>query len=198
MTFSRLSILLLICLCYCSPKRETQASRTSSSDGQISETQTSIEWNEKRKLNWSDFKATSISKESNVAAVTSCGFGYKTNLVLPFSKPKFIVINAFYPEQSWVKKSEQSRPELLEHEQLHFDISEVYARRLRKALSLSKLNYFNLKKESERIFDKIHKDYLLRQETYENESAFSLNAKMQTAWQVQIREELNALNEYAK
>jgi predicted secreted Zn-dependent protease len=118
--------------------------------------------------------------------------------VLPFSKPKFIVSNIFYPNQSRVKKSEQHRYELLEHEQLHFDISEVYARRLRKEFALSRLNYFNLKKQSEKIFNVVYKTYIQRQKDYENETDFSLNKQMQIVWKNTIKEELTFLKEFAK
>ena len=158
-----------------------------------------IEWRECRKLKWEDFKGIIPSgTEQSLAATTNCGFGFTTKAVFPFSKPTFTVSNIFYPELSWVNKSEQHKPELLEHEQLHFDISELYARHLRKEFKTARINYFNLKDKAEIIFKKVHAAYLLRQELYEQQTAYSLNSKMQTIWKARIKAELTALNAYIK
>ena len=158
-----------------------------------------IEWSEKRQLGWEDFKGIApVETYENIAALTNCGFGFSTRAVFPFTKPKFTVANIFYPRLSWVNKSEQYRPELLEHEQLHFDISERYARQLRMEFQTSRINYFNLKKKAEAIFKKVHSSYLLRQELYEQETNFSLNTGMQKMWKARIKDELFAMRAYAK
>ena len=45
----------------------------------------------------------------------------------------------FYPDKSWVIK-EQSSEHILNHEQLHFDITELHARKFRKQLSTLKVS----------------------------------------------------------
>jgi hypothetical protein len=199
MSFQKLFSIIFILLLSCSPKKVSRHINSQKEETTLtSRKEVKIEWTETRKLTWEDFKGTRSFTNSNLAALSNCGFGFNTNPVLPFSKPKFTVVNIFYPELSWVNKSEQDRPELLEHEQLHFDISELYARQLRKEFKTSNINYFNLKRKAEAIFQKVHASYLLRQELYEQETAFSLNKQMQIVWMSRIKDELTAMNTYTK
>ena len=151
-----------------------------------------LEWNKNRKLNWSDFKCELPTDAKNLAATTHCGFGYRSNGIGIFGRPHIEVKNIFYPELSWVRNEEANRPGLLEHEQLHFDISEIYARRLRLKLSSAKLNYFNAKRKSEAIFKEVYEQYLQRQKTYEEQTEFSLNNKSQKEWGKMIHNELES------
>jgi len=198
MRFHWLLLILVLFFFCCAPKKQSKQSGSLSKENPQIVSTTYIEWNENRKLTWGDFQGISVVNDTIIAAVTSCGFGYNTNLVFPFSTPKFTVRNLFYPLQSWIKDSEKFRPDLLEHEQLHFDIAEVYARRLRMELKASQANYFNFRKKSEQIFDKIHSAYLEKQEAYEQESAYSLNTKMQNLWKKRIEDELDSLKTFSK
>lgn len=157
-----------------------------------------IEWNASRKLTWEDFSGTPSGDLMHHAAVTNCGFGYSSNKVTAFKKPVLTVTNVFNPNLSWVQPSQINRRQLLEHEQLHFDIAELYARRLRKEFSTSRITYTNLKRKTESIFDKVYQDYLKRQEAYEKETDYSLNTQNQLEWRRTIDAELTDLNIYSK
>lgn len=111
-----------------------------------------IEWSNERKLTWFDFKRTPASDNNPFGAETNCVLALKSNSVNLFNKPKIKVINSFYCDESWVKTKNLENQSLLEHEQMHFDLSEIYARKLRKIISESKFNAFNLVKESNKLF----------------------------------------------
>ncbi|HEX8331911.1 MAG TPA: hypothetical protein VF622_04770 [Segetibacter sp.] len=157
-----------------------------------------IEWSETRKLVWADFMGSQPEDSKQNAAVTNCGFGFTSNKVTVVNKPKMTVTNVFNRNLSWVKPSQINRRELLEHEQLHFDISELYARKLRKEFLTTNLTYFNIKKKTESIFNEVHKQYIQRQQEYESQTNYSLNLQKQSEWIKIIKEELNGLKEYSK
>jgi len=82
-----------------------------------------------RSLTWSDFQGVP-DKTSDMSATTSCGLHYKSNGA--FNYPPAIIFAAMWPDNSWVKNdslSESASRELLRHEQGHFDITELYARK---------------------------------------------------------------------
>ena len=158
-----------------------------------------IEWSKDRKLTWNDFKGKSSSDPSNNAgAESNCGFGFKTNTVRVFDKVKVNIVNTFDCNASWVLLENKKSFELLEHEQLHFDLSQLYARQLRKKLAETKMNLFNFSKESKKAFDEIFLLYGERQSQYDKETNHGINNIEQNKWKKNIEKELNDLESYAE
>ena len=90
------------------------------------------------------------------------------------------------------------RRDLLEHEQGHFDLSEVYARQLRKKLDEKKLTVFNLSNDANVVFKDVYASYVDRQELYEQETQNGLDHKKQAEWSNQISRELRGLNAFTE
>lgn len=158
-----------------------------------------IEWTATRKLTWEDFKgAPKSASNTNAAAQTYCGFGFQTNRVTMFNKAKIFTLNSFTTNLSWVRPDQKYRTDLLEHEQGHFDLCEIYTRQLRKKLEEKKLTAFNLNTDANVIFKQIYASYLERQEQYEKETQYGIDRKKQMEWTIIISEELNELNSYTK
>jgi hypothetical protein len=158
-----------------------------------------IEWSASRKLTWEDFKGNPKSiSNSNVAAQTYCGFGFQTNYVTVLTKAKIFVTTTFTCNLSWVRPDQKNRADLLEHEQGHFDLCEVYARQLRKKLQEEKLTVFNLNTDANIIFKNVYALYLDRQELYEKETKYGLDKQKQNEWRMTINNELNGLSSYTK
>ncbi|MBA3674828.1 MAG: hypothetical protein H0W75_07715 [Chitinophagaceae bacterium] len=158
-----------------------------------------IEWTGNRKLTWEDFKGTPKSiSNSNAAAQTYCGFGFQTNYVTILTKTKIFVTTTFTCNLSWVRQDQKNRADLLEHEQGHFDLCEVYARQLRKKLQEKKLTVFNLNTDADIIFKDVYALYLERQELYEKETNYGLNRQKQIEWTKTISSEINELNSFTK
>ena len=144
-----------------------------------------IEWDSKRKLKWSDFKGTP-NVNSSFFAMTNSGIKYGWSSSFDGSKRtfEFVVSSYFDTDNSWVKKGKES-DSLLMHEQIHFDISELKARDLRRRLN--KFSYTkNYKFEIDSIFQKIRAEENETQELYDIESNHSLNKKEQEKWRVRI------------
>ncbi|MDO6767978.1 MULTISPECIES: DUF922 domain-containing protein [Cellulophaga] len=146
-------------------------------------------WNANKKLKWSDFKGEPQNKRA--AAVTASGLTYR------FSTTKnkgrvvsvdFIVSSYFYPNKSWY------RPEvcdsiILSHEQLHFDITEIYAQKFRMRLEKAEFSN-NVKAEVKAIYKQINIELNDFQNLYDSETNFSRDREQQLLWSNKIAEAL--------
>ncbi|HMI78622.1 MAG TPA: hypothetical protein VK484_07500 [Ferruginibacter sp.] len=156
-----------------------------------------IEWTANRKLTWEDFKGTpKTASNSTLAAQAYCGFGFQTTGVTMFNKAKIFTLNTFTTSLSWVRPDQKDRTDLLEHEQGHFDLCEVYTRQLRKKLEEKKLTAFNLNTDANVIFKNVYASYLDRQELYEKETNHGLDREKQIEWTKLIGAELSGLNNF--
>lgn len=154
-----------------------------------------IIWSANRKLTWDDFKGSPKPiSNTNVAATSYCGFGFETNRVALFKKIKIYTKAVFDCKLSWVAKDQVGRQDLLEHEQTHFDLCEVYSRILRKRIEEKKLTVFSIKNEGNAIFKEVYDSYLNRQELYEKETNYGLNRQKQIEWTKKVEKELAKLN----
>jgi len=156
-----------------------------------------IVWSQDRKLVWSDFKGTSKPVPGqDVAAVTNCGISVNTNRVTMLKKPVFFIKAVFYCNQSWYRKDSTITPAILQHEQKHFDLCEVYARHLRQQLNSANLNAQNLNKEANRIFNEVNGDYNKRQALYDKETRHGQDKEAQARWNEVIADELNEMQAF--
>lgn len=144
-------------------------------------------WNEHGKLSWSDFRGPveAISDES--AAATHCGIGFKTCTVQ--GKPKVIVYNTFYTNRSWVKNDAKIQS-VLDHEQGHFDLCEIYTRKLRERMNNFNFEITDVKSALMSIYNEVKNEYESRQMAYESETVHGTNIPEQQRWIQIIAHEL--------
>lgn len=153
-------------------------------------------WKATKKLTWADFKGKPIAN-SNAAALTASGitFGYSVktanNRIIDYTTS---VEAHFYPNKSWYKTT-NATPYILAHEQLHFDITELYARKFRQQISKLKLNQ-NIKSQLKRLHTAINKALSNTQNKYDEQTHHSINKKAQAQWQTYIAAELKKLDAY--
>lgn len=156
-----------------------------------------LAWNEKKPLSWKDFQGEPNHRISYDAS-TNSGMSYSWSLSTSAKgKNEFVyeVKSNFYPNLSWVKEKEKN-DHLLAHEQLHFDISELHARKLRKAM----LEYClgkDIKMDLRDIYHRIESDRQRMQEQYDAESRHSLDRENEAKWQEFVKLELRKLQAYA-
>jgi len=150
-----------------------------------------IDWSPSNKLTWADFQA-EPDKNSSVAALTSTNikidFGY-ANATLQYH-----IRCRFDKAKSWGRVKNDY---ILMHEQAHFDIAEIYARKLNKALKKYTPDAANISKEVNKIYNDMMQEYYDRQDEYDKETNFSINHTKQAEWLKKISDELSDLKEYA-
>jgi hypothetical protein len=156
----------------------------------------SIIWSGDLELEWSDFKA-DPKPQGNAAALTASGitFGFsstktKTELV-DFT---FDVKSHFYPNQSW-RINEPLSDIVLAHERLHFDITEIFARKFRQRIANTTFT-MNINVEMERIHNAINNELSEMQNKYDKETNHSQIVEKQMEWQKLIGLEINKLSKY--
>ena len=153
-----------------------------------------IEWKNNRPLTWEDF-IDKPDKGSPYYALTYSGISLSSHYE---GEALFVKVNCtFSPNQSWVKKGKETA-DLLLHEQMHFNITEIHARKIRQAIS--KLDKTNPKKIIEKVddlFNLYFKESIKMQSKYDRETDHSVNTKEQIKWNKLIKTELDKLNAYA-
>lgn len=87
--------------------------------------QSKVAWDAEDRLDWESFEG-QPEHQSNYDATIFSNINYRYRV--EFGEVKSIVVAHFDPHKSWHKKGKEA---LLEHEKMHFDITEVYAAKLR-------------------------------------------------------------------
>jgi hypothetical protein len=156
-----------------------------------------IEWNLKYKLSWSDFLG-KPDEDIFGSAMTS----YKIEIIPSEVKvdendrvrgyENLSVKANFYKYYSWAI---ENNIQLLHHEQLHFDIAELFARKIRKEFKKSQLNKearFTTYLEHYNLLWKECREY---QKRYDHETRNGLETEINEKWIVKINEELEVLQD---
>lgn len=160
-------------------------------------TQQKISYDDHPVLTWSDFKGAPVY-DSEFHANTNSGFSYTWSYKTTNGEVdlQYEVYSTFYPNGSWVHPDHKT-DKLLKHEQAHFDISEIHARKLRKAMQAYKPGR-NIRKDLQKLYNYIELERVKMQGEFDLESAHSMNSQAEMKWQAHIAKELDKLKEYAK
>ena len=157
-----------------------------------SDTFQQVEWTEERKLSWDDFRG-EPNPSSHAHAATAIRIS-----AAPYYKNKklyYSVTTFFDPSQSWCRsKSEQ----LLRHEQLHFDIAELYARKVRKRISELRSRGVKDVKTINAEIQKLLDESNRVDATYDKKTIHGANPERQRRWEENILYQLRNLASYAK
>jgi len=152
-----------------------------------------IIWDKNRPLTWENFKDAPDNKSEH-AAISSSIIKWK---IKAKEDSTIIIINCFFnPARSWIKIEKQTYS-LLKHEQLHFDISELYARKLRQTILSQKLVQKDLTLGLKIVVadnDKLLNEY---QDRYDLETNHSKEESKQAEWERKIAFELKSLEKYS-
>lgn len=143
-------------------------------------------WEEGRLISWKNFIGTP-KHNSSIAAFTTVSL--RTEIV---SKNSVLVENCMIENKSWVEKHSKTEY-LLKHEQYHFHLAEIIARRMRKDISMIKTPTISAVKT---IFDERMEEYESLQQLYDEETNHSIDSIMQIKWQEKIDIELIALAQF--
>lgn len=157
-----------------------------------SETPDIIYWEAKDKLNWEDFQGRPDHQHKYISALTSSGIlhyrGCENGEII------YKVRAYFEKKESWFKE-EAHNDYILAHEQLHFDITELYARKLRKLLSERK---FECGQEVafEDFITHFVSAWESKQMAYDAITYHSVDKKKQKDWKHKIAMELSLLENF--
>lgn len=146
--------------------------------------QDTIQWHHSYKLSWEDFQGIPDSS-SKYKAVSSPSINY----FLSYNKESFSykVLCHFNKKKSWVKLKDDL---LLAHEQGHFDIAEVFARKLRVLFKSYVFNAITIEEDFKKMYEEIKKERDKIDSLYDSETQFSMNKQKQLFWTKKIAQNL--------
>lgn len=149
-----------------------------------------IDWSTEKKLSWDDFKGNAL-KTGDVAALTATHLGFSYNIVN--GKISYTIECRFEKNKSWGKVKTNW---ILNHEQGHFDIAEIFSRKLFKAVSAYRFNRATFQSDLDIIYQKIVEEKDQYQQLYDLETDHSRNKLKQEEWWKKISEDLNDLKSW--
>lgn len=161
------------------------AGQTSSAPGQANSVPR--DWTEQR-LTWDDFLARPDAA-SKGAALTA--YEIQARTMCETDGPAFHVTVRFLPGQSWVKPR-QRNAQILAHEQGHFDLAEVTARRLRGELALLDLGCAEGNAAFTNLVANFQSRDLELQRSYDRQTMFGTGSEAQKHWEARIKSWLRA------
>jgi hypothetical protein len=150
-----------------------------------------MDWASSRRLTWSDYKADPNPNSDAAASTTTLiGIEYKMNN----GNFDYSITCKFSLSRSWgLHKTEY----ILAHEQGHFDIAEIFARKLHKAMGEYTFNSRTYQKDLRKIYQDIMKEKEDFQNTYDRETNHSIKKDKQAEWLVKIAGMLEDYKGYA-
>jgi len=158
------------------------------------EYETQIVWNKNRQLEISDFKASTDKRP--FTAVTYSGFRYRIEGRPAFpNKYKLFVETYFDCNLSYFKRTEYDSL-VLAHEQIHFDISELYARKFVEQVKKEAKDLPQFMAKGEKIFRQIWEENQIKQDEYDTE--VYADKEKQPKWNKWIAEELKRYEPYSE
>lgn len=147
-----------------------------------------LEWNASRRLSWADYKA-SPNPESDAAASTTTYLGIDYDITS--NSFRYKIYSRFSKTQSW---GLHKTAYILTHEQGHFDIAEIFARKLYKKMSDYTFNKKTYEKDLKKIYEDVTKEKEEMQNKYDKETNHSINKEEQADW---LKKIAAMLDEYA-
>jgi hypothetical protein len=150
-----------------------------------------IVWDSATKLTWVDFRGKVDAKSAFDAATVS---GIRYRLSLGGEGLSDTVTAVFYTAESWVRRGTGGS---LIHEQGHFDITEIFARKLRKRIREFVPRRGDLAHQLNLLYEEVERDREAMERLYDEETRHSTDVARQAEWNGRIRAALKELGAFA-
>lgn len=149
-------------------------------------------WSKTKKLQWSDFQnPVKPTKEKDIVALTSTGIRYVVSQQKSSPGKVQVHISAiFNPKKSW-KNNMGLNNQALDHEQGHFDIAEIYSRKIRSEVARQIITKSDFDSKFKLLYDRIYQEYQKFQVIYDQETNRGLNLNKQQEYREMINRQLN-------
>jgi hypothetical protein len=152
--------------------------------------QSVIQWDVKRKLEYKDFEALPPLKNEYLAETST---DIKTQITFNQEQVCYKAVTRFKKNESWFKGI---NPKILKHEQLHFDITEIFTRQLRKDFSILELCKNNYQTKIDSLYFSNNVELNKFQDQYDLETDHSKNDSMQKKWEAIVCSKLKEMDSY--
>lgn len=152
-----------------------------------------ISYDPDRPLTWDDFSRRVGPDIPGFKAYSWSGMRME---VTSDSSGVYIQVDAYFVQnKSWVVKGSE-RPDLLHHEQRHFDLTELHTRRLRvllapyQKLTVEEFVASGAEQTVQDLYNRTFDEMNAEQKRYDQETNHSIKKKEQAAWDASIAQRL--------
>jgi hypothetical protein len=153
---------------------------------------TIIYWSKDNKLKTCDFRGlVPDSVNGNNVAISMVQI--KPEAFIDNKLPNYKIVTIFYKSGSWMKDSSKS---VLIHEQLHFDIAEYFARKMRKRIAELRNSKERNANVYNNVFIELWKECDKKSDEYDKQTIHGINSIKQKEWNKQIAKELDKLKKF--
>ena len=150
-----------------------------------------LKWSDSRKLTWDDYKAAPDTSGEFAASTTTYLEIEYTFMTDGF---RFKIKSSFSQTNSWgLNKTNY----ILRHEQGHFDIAEIFARKLYQQMKQYKYNNKTGKEDTQKLYNTIVDEKAKMQDDYDVETNHSINKEKQKEWLKKIEKMLEEYKPWA-
>jgi hypothetical protein len=150
-------------------------------------------WDDSYLLTWDDFMGKEINHKNNPDALSYLELplliSYDSN-----KKPIYTVVALFNRCKSFTSKYHYS---LLDHEQQHFNILEIFARKIRKSVDALNKVENTTPKDIFNLYYKYQDSISNHQHRYDVQTDYSRNGRKQRIWNLTIKNKLQDLEKYS-
>lgn len=150
-----------------------------------------LAWSADRKLTWEDYKA---KPDPNSDAAASTTTYLSIEYQISNTSFSYTIQSRFSRDRSWGRHKSDY---ILSHEQGHFDIAEIFARKLHKEMSAYTFNKKTYQKDLKKIYDKVTDEKEEMQNEYDRETRHSINKEKQAEWLTRIKRLLEEYSAWA-
>jgi len=151
-----------------------------------------IVWDVNKKLSWEDFQG-EPNPDSDAAAITASGISFQLTSKIKGGETIYdcTVFAYFAPEKSWYNPRVVN-DNILGHEQLHFDITALFAEKLKDRLKniTASDNTEEVGEHMMATYKAILAELDSVQRLYDTQTDYSINESSQLIWQEKIDREL--------
>lgn len=155
-----------------------------------------IIWNKDRKITWDDFlsEKRDYDKNTNAGAVLTPSIQIYPKKINCWDIDYIQIVAQMSKIKSWVEIKTEAG---LTHEQLHFDIAELYARKIRKSIAkfIEESEECDLQGIAD-IYYRLEEEHWQTQFLYDEETKHSVNYEKQWEWDKKIACQLEEYKDY--
>lgn len=159
-----------------------------------------ITWAADRPLTWKDFRGTPPVEPGDEGARTAYSLFYGARCT--GKRFEFRVLAAVLPRLSWVTPNVLKNPALnarsLRHEQTHFNLSEVHARRMRKYFAELEQPCNNDEAQLNAMAQRLVRAEGTAQASYDQETNYGRTPAKQADWEKETLRQIESLVVYAR
>ena len=159
-----------------------------------------VPWSASRRLSWDDFRGIPPASDPERAAETAYSLFHA--LGCRGKTFQFRVVAAVLPRQSWVRPAILANPaqnsRTLRHEQTHFDLSEVHARRMRRYFSELREPCLKSEPELAAQSDRFIREEATAQLRYDGETNHGRNVQRQSSWDADVARQVASLDQFVR